>query len=600
MALAPLLLVFIVQTVCAFVDTPRDRSHQSNLLRLPLDGGFGGEPTGRSLDDVPSPEPTRAPTSPGSVSISEIERPFVLDEDEGFGIGMSVDGNDLAVISETNIYFFEESMGDWSLVASFSSRTLPGPTRVFSFHEVVLQGERAVVSTNARSLSGRVVAFYAKRVIGWHQVQTLACPSCFRFATRGPDNFGSSLALTLNGRILAIGADMGGIQSPGSTSTKGLVHVYRLLGTIWQFKHTLEGFEDGFIGSRIVFSNTHMVVGTHVSIFRGDARVVKFPFVRGLPQAPFEMLSSRSVLFSNPIRSDWGQRVFHHAGFDLCSESSDGSGFVYVFEGTSYKQRLGPISPERGEGFGAEFMASRGDLLFIPSRYKRVSSAFSSALQFKAGAVYIFKVNAARRYEFVTTIFSPIADALGQFGLGIASSEADTFIAGPFQNSSKGRLYHISIGPTPNPTKSPTRSPTTSEPSSSPVTSEPTTGTPSIATLAPSSSPSWSSPTTSPSVQPTRMPTPAPTSIPMAQVSEILSAVAGALSALGVLSCMLGYYNGLMRTSSCNGSEDAEDPQLGPQVVDSIPQARVADDSLQYATEVSQRFAKNAILAEQI
>lgn len=210
--------------------------------------------------------------------------------------------------------------------------------------------------------------------------------------------------------------------------------------------------------------------------------------------------------------------MFHHAGLDLIVDNDNGPGFVFVYDGDQRTQTLQPFSISFGLKFGGRFLASRGDLLFVPAYLDGASDQ---------GSVYVFSLSSSGSYTLITSINTPNPEVNGQFGFGISSSADDTFIAAPNENSGDGRLYQILIGPTASPTGMPSASPTTTAPSTSPTTSEPTTP----------------EPTLSPSAQPSRAPvTPAPSSpTRLSGVEQFAIGVGSVVAfAFSLLACM--YY----------------------------------------------------------
>lgn len=531
------------------------------------EGVFVGEGERRSLSGSPSPNPTRSPTTPGTIELSEIETPPSTRTVQEFAKALCVDGNDLIVLSKFNAHYFEKDLvGDWSHTGDLQAPTTP---ITFLYDKCRVKNGRALISGS--EILGTPRVRHLRKIGGvWTLVQTMSCPD-------GSCSFGSGLDFTED--VLAVGANAAGVSGLGA------VYIFNLVLNRWEFSYKLDASPTENIGSDVMFSDSHLIVGTADLDGIGTGSAVKFPLVNGLPQRPHITLTGG---FS------FGERVFHHRGLDLVAAKAGGSilhsaGNVRVYRNILPPQTLGPFPAQFDQEYGGGPMGSRGDLLFIPSPLRKpAGSTF-----ILAGSVYVYKLRpSGTSYTFVRIIEPTSAFISGKLGTGLASSEEDTFFGAP--GDGKGKLYHVKIGPTASPTRAPTASPTTSQPSISPTTSEPTTADPTaspVITSAPSTSPS-SSPSTIPTVSPSSSAPTAPIFAPTRAVEDSTAGIAFGVTVVTLVG--LGAVGYFCRTWSSNASGRPEHTE--PPVAAVVTQ----NPRLEYATAVSSRYGKDALVGEAI
>lgn len=177
----------------------------------------------------------------------------------GFGAQLALDG-DLLYASHfgaVEACVFRRKGGRWELEAVVNPPSLP-LAGYFAYSLAGIQGRLVVgaPTANVNGVSSGAVHLYARTPDGeWGFVQTLAPP-----LTSSVVVFGASCAFSDDGTRLFVGAPL---ESTGGPFV-GAIHVYDLVGELWQYSHTLYGdppVVGGFLGWDVVVDGDHLYSG---------------------------------------------------------------------------------------------------------------------------------------------------------------------------------------------------------------------------------------------------------------------------------------------------------------------------------------------------
>lgn len=166
----------------------------------------------------------------------------------GYSVGMSEDGRSVAVgsirasVFQGGVSVFEEVTGQWAETAVISQ---PDP-RAGGFGLALAMsgdGKTLVIGAPEEEQSGAVYLFQRESV-NWVQQARLSSPASPDAPADAKQLFGEALALSRDGRVLAVGAPgdvrtFGGVFAdlpPGNNSWTrdvGAVHVYKKVGADW-------------------------------------------------------------------------------------------------------------------------------------------------------------------------------------------------------------------------------------------------------------------------------------------------------------------------------------------------------------------------------
>ena len=184
-------------------------------------------------------------------------------ENGGIG-GINPDAGDNSAPDAGAVYIFADAGGNWTQTAYLKASN-PGPLDLFGT-DVALSNDGDVLvvsamgeSSNARTINGdeadnsmssagAVYAFAFSPGNGWTQTAYVKAPN-----TDANDQFGECLALSKDGRTLAVGATqedsaatgVDGAQADNSSEDSGAVYIFTRSGVAWAFDSYIKASNTG-------------------------------------------------------------------------------------------------------------------------------------------------------------------------------------------------------------------------------------------------------------------------------------------------------------------------------------------------------------------
>ncbi|KAL7476913.1 hypothetical protein ACHAW6_002743, partial [Cyclotella cf. meneghiniana] len=452
----------------------------------------------------------------------------------GYPVSLSSDGKVLASRGNGTVQVYSFTGTDWTQLGSNVDGVAPVHSTGVS---VSLSSDGKVLAVGAQfhdergSIAGHVQV-YSFTGTDWTQLGSdIDEEAAF-------DDFGTSVSLSSDGKVLAIGAP----SNDGSGEHAGHVRVYNFTGSDWtQLGSDIDGEAAGDWSGRSVSLSSDgkvLAIGAHGNDGSGEnaghVRVYSFTGT-DWTQLGYDIDGEAAE-----DRSGWSVSLSGDGKMlAVGAISNDGSGEnaghvrVYSFTGTDWTQLGSDIDGEAADDYsGASVSLSRdGKVLAIGAPFNSGSGRY-------AGHARLYSFTGTDWFQLGSDVDGEAADDRSGSSVSLSGDGKVLAIGAPYNDGSGENAGHVRVyqhdflstsSPSPSPSKTPTESPTktpsaspTKNPTASPTknpTASPTKNPTASPTKDPTASPTMnptSTPTKNPIVSPTKNPNPAPSQKPTA------------------------------------------------------------------------------------
>lgn len=347
-------------------------------VSAPDDNSATGEPNDSSLSNSGAVHVfTRHSTGWVKQAVVKAAAPVSGDR-LGRSLGLSADGQRMAVGSGNKVLVFERANGQWTEHAALPD---PRPLLLLGFgFRLALSGDGNTLAVGAEGSFDRpgFVYVYARNAAGWQDIPVELMSDQYS------DRYAHALALSHAGDTLLVGAPTSTASAP--PATPGVVHVFTRTTGVWS-RHTSlvatsEGDGDGF-GTRVALSADGLTAAVGAQFEDGSALVVNGAQDNG------RLNSGAAHVFVNSAGT-WTQQAYIKA---FNASEFDEFGHALALSGDGRTLAVGSRDEDgSGQGLGAEQdnSSARSGAVYL---YRREGTVWRASQYVKAA-------NAEARDEF--------------------------------------------------------------------------------------------------------------------------------------------------------------------------------------------------------
>ncbi|MDZ7829201.1 MAG: hypothetical protein U5K33_06850 [Halofilum sp. (in: g-proteobacteria)] len=405
-------------------------------------GGFAGTPLGSDSDIVYIKASNTAADDRFGGSL---QQPLAAEDNFGGDtVALSADGDTLVVGAPTHpmaagagrVYVFvRDGGGDWSEQATFQGTNTGATDRFGASVALSANGDTLAVGSpldDGTALNAGAVYVFTRSDSSWGEEEYIEAS-----VPAAGDVFGTSVALSEDGNILAVGA----IGKDGGASQEGAAYLFTRGGSTWTERDTVVSTtpeNNDLLGYRVALSANGRTLAVGAvqdgASDRPTGAGAVHVFTDGNADDDWDFLQEvhapspeKGAKFGASVAlSDSGDRLAAGA------HAEDGRGEVHVFlvSGGTYglEQSLVASNADSGDRFGASVaLSAAGDLLVVGATFEDSSATgidgnAGNDSATDAGATYLFS-RSGTSWSQMNYIKATNTDANDFFGESVALSD---------------------------------------------------------------------------------------------------------------------------------------------------------------------------------